>query len=180
MGLVRGAANGFELYRGATRAEAVTMLIRLLNEETLATEGEFTHHFTDVDAWANKIVAYALHKGYANGVSSNKFGASSPTTVNHYMTFLLRALGYNDTAGDFKWDSAMEAAVKYGVITEDERLWISSTPFYRDHMVYLSYYALQANMKGADKTLLESLVERGAVSSTKAKNAIDSVSRVRG
>ena len=33
LGLVRGAANGMELYRGNTRAESITMLIRLLGEE---------------------------------------------------------------------------------------------------------------------------------------------------
>ncbi len=179
MGLVRGAANGFELYRGATRAEAITMLVRLLAEESQANRGGLTHHFTDVDSWADNVVAYAFKKGYANGTSKTTFGASSPTTVDHYMTFLLRALGYDDAKGDFSWDSSMQAAVEYGVISEAECRFISSTPFTRDHMVYLSYYALITNMKNSDKTLLESLIERGAVSESDAEDAIASVTRTR-
>lgn len=180
MGLVRGTANGFELYRGATRAEAITMLVRLLAEESQANRAGLTHHFTDVDAWADNVVAYAFRKGYANGTSKNTFGAKSPTTVNHYMTFLLRALGYDDTAGDFSWDAAMQAAVKYGVISQEECKFISSTPFTRDHMVYLSYYALSANIKNSQKTLLESLIERGAVDESDAERALNSVTRTRG
>lgn len=180
MGLVKGASGGFELYRGATRAEAVTMLVRLLAEESISNQGGRSHPFKDVDAWANNVVAYALEKGYANGTSKTTFSASSPTTVNHYMTFLLRALGYNDQAGDFKWDQAMDAAVQYGVITQAERDKIFSTPFTRDHMVYLSYYALLSNRKGQSMTLLESLIERGAVSQSAADSAINSVSRTRG
>ncbi len=180
MGLVRGAANGFELYRGATRAEAITMLVRLLAEEGQANRGGLSHHFTDVDSWADNVVSYALSKGYANGTSNTTFGASSPTTVAHYMTFLLRALGYNDAAGDFSWDSSMQAAVRYGVISQEECNFISSTPFTRDHMVYLSYYALQTRMKNSNQTLLESLIERGAVDEYDAWDAIDAVKYKRG
>ncbi len=180
MNLVRGTANGFELHRGATRAEAITMLVRLLAEENAAMGGGYTHHFADVDSWADDIVAYSLNRGYANGVSRTRFGASDPTTVNHYMTFLLRVLGYDDTAGDFVWNQAMDYAVKFDVITKEEAQWISSTPFTRDHMVYLSYYALFAEIKGQNITLLDSLIDRGAVSATAAEAAIAQVTRERG
>jgi len=130
--------------------------------------------------WADDVVGYAYKKGYANGTSPTTFGASSPTTVNHYMTFLLRALGYDDTAGDFSWDNAMNAAVSLGVITAEECEFISSTPFTRDHMVYLSYYALQAKMKGGRETLLDSLIGRGAVSQSAAEAALSGVTRKRG
>ena len=180
MNLVRGAANGFELYRGATRAEAITMLIRLLAEEDAANRAGLSHHFTDVGAWADSTVAYALNRGYANGVSRTAFGAASPTTANHYMTFLLRALGYSDAAGDFTWDRAMDAARDLGVIGAAEHLRINSTPFTRDHMVYLSYYALFSKVKGTEVTLLESLISRGAVDRAAADAAVASVTRVRG
>ena len=179
MNLVRGTANGFELHRGATRAEAITMLVRLLAEENQAMTGNYPHNFTDVDTWADSIVGYSVRQGYANGVAVNKFGASSPTTANHYMTFILRALGYDDTKGDFVWNEAVDYAVRYGVLTPEEGKWISSTPFTRDHMVYMSYYALFANVKDSDRTLLYTLIDRGAVSAEDAQMAISQVTRER-
>ena len=59
LGLVRGAADGMELYRGNTRAESITMLIRLLGEETPALSATHKHPFGDVDAWAQRYVGYA-------------------------------------------------------------------------------------------------------------------------
>ena len=64
LGLVRGAANGMELYRGNTRAESITMLIRLLGEEDPALSAAHRHPFVDVDAWAQRYVGYAYRMGY--------------------------------------------------------------------------------------------------------------------
>lgn len=179
MGLVRGASNGFELHRGATRAEALTMLIRLLAQENAALAGGKSHPFTDVDSWADAYVSYAYQKGYARGTSPTTFGASELTGANHYMTFLLRVLGYDDKAGDFSWDQAMDAAVRYQVLSQAERDRIASTPFTRDHMIYLSYYALFAKEKGGGATLLDRLVEQGAVSRQAADAAVAGVKRAR-
>ena len=95
------------------------------------------------------------------------------------MTFLLRVLGYDDKAGDFSWDQAMDAAVRYQVLSQAERDRIASTPFTRDHMIYLSYYALFAKEKGGGATLLDRLVEQGAVSRQAADAAVAGVKRAR-
>ncbi len=164
LGLVRGAAKGLELARGNTRAESVTMLIRLLGEENAALSAQQAHPFTDVDTWAQRYVGYAYKKGYTNGVSATRYDGSSATTANHYMTFLLRSLGYDDTKGDFKWDTAMQDAVRLGVISEKERAEVMSGPFYRDQVMLLSHRALSAKLKNSDMTLLAKLVLDGAVS----------------
>ena len=80
------------------------------------------------------------------------------------MTFLLRALGYDDANGDFAWDNALSAAVRYGIITQAEKTEIASSPFYRDQMVYLSWRALLTNRKNSAQTLLAYLTENGVVS----------------
>lgn len=168
MGLFKGTNVGFELGKSATRAEAVTMLVRLLGEESAAQSGR--HPFTDVPDWAKGYVGHAYTKGYTKGTSATKFTPNTSVTATQYMTFLLRALGYSDTAGDFSWDTALSAAVKLGVITNAEKDAMGTT-FRRDQMVYLSYRALMANRKGSGQTLLGYLQEKGVVSAADAAEA---------
>lgn len=179
MNLFRGSNIGYELNRGATRAEALVMLLRLLGEEDDALKYKGSHPFTDVPEWVDRYVAYAYYKGYTNGISTVKFGSTNLTTANHYMTFLLRALGYDDTKGDFKWDKALDFAKSLGNITEGEYGLISKSAFMRDHMAYLSYYALFAKIKGSDMQLLDKLVSAGSVSRANANTAISKVTSPR-
>ncbi len=168
LGLVKGAANGLELSRGNTRAESITMLIRLLGEEESALASLRAHPFTDVDAWAQKYVGYAYSMGYTNGVSPTRYDGSSYTTANQYVTFVLRALGYNDSIGDFNYNTAVKDAVRLGVLTSSDMAEMEKTPFYRDMVMHISYRAMSAKVKGSDKTLLAQLVLNGAVSGDKA------------
>lgn len=179
MDLFRGSNIGYELSRGATRTEAVVMLLRLLGEEEKAKTYTGTHPFTDVDAWAKPYVAYAYSKGYTRGMSPTTFGSKNLTTVNHYMTFLLRALGYDDTKGDFIWDRATEFAVTCGVLSQNERNAVEKAGFHRDQMVYLSYYTLFAKKKGGSQTLLSELIASGVIDKTAADTAIQGVTRPR-
>ncbi len=163
LGLVRGAADGMELYRGNTRAESITMLIRLLGEEDNALMTEHYHPFTDVDAWAKRYVGYAYRMGYTKGVSATKYDGSSLTTAGQYMTFVLRALGYSEEAGDFKYETALSDAVSLGVIDTSLMNELQSVEFRRDHVMHISYLAMSARVKGSNRTLLSKLVANGAV-----------------
>lgn len=163
LGLVRGAANGMELYRGNTRAESITMLIRLLGEEENALMAEHYHPFTDVDAWAQRYVGYAYRMGYTKGVSNTRYGGSEMTTSIQYMTFILRSLGYSEEAGDFKYASAIDDAVRLGVIPQSTASELYSSEFRRDHVMHISYLAMSAKVKGSNRTLLSKLVANGAV-----------------
>ena len=155
LGLVRGAANGMELYRGNTRAESITMLIRLLGEEESALAKEHQHPFTDVDAWAKRYVGYAYKMGYTKGVSDT-------------MTFILRSLGYSEEAGDFRYASAIDDAVRLGVIPQSTASELYSSEFRRDHVMHISYLVMSAKVKGSNQTLLARLVANGAVDASAA------------
>ncbi len=163
LGLVRGAADGMELYRGNTRAESITMLIRLLGEEESALATEQAHPFTDVDAWAQRYVGYAYRMGYTKGVSATRYDGSSLTTAGQYMTFVLRALGYSEEAGDFRYESALADAVTLGVIDASLMRELQSVEFRRDHVMHISYLAMSARVKGSNRTLLSKLVANGVV-----------------
>lgn len=168
LGLVRGAADGMEPYRGNTRAESITMLIRLLGEETPALSAAHKHPFGDVDAWAQRYVGYAYRMGYTKGVTETRYDGSSLTTANQYMTFVLRSLGYSEEAGDFKYLTAVNDAVRLGVIPHSTAAELNSNEFKRDHVMHISYLAMSARVKGSNQTLLARLVANGAVSSDAA------------
>ena len=173
LGLVRGAADGMELYRGNTRAESITMLIRLLGEEGSALAAEHYHPFTDVDAWAKRYVGYAYRMGYTKGVSNTRYGGSEMTTSIQYMTFILRSLGYSEEAGDFKYASAVDDAVRLGVIPQSTASELYSNEFRRDHVMHISYLAMSARVKGSNQTLLARLVANGAVSADAANECLE-------
>lgn len=173
LGLVRGAAKGMELYRGNTRAESITMLIRLLGEERAALSGTHKHPFTDVDTWAQSYVGYAYRMGYTKGVSNTRYDGSSLTTAAQYLTFVLRSLGYSEEAGDFKYVSAVSDAVRLGVIPQSFADELSKVEFKRDHVMHISYLAMSARVKGSDITLLEKLVANGAVKESAAEEFLN-------
>ena len=152
----------FSLDRAPTRAEAVTMLVRLLDQEDAAQDGTWTTPFTDVPDWAKPYVGYAYSKGLTNGVEANRFGASTSVTTAQYLTFLLRALGYQD-GKDFLWSSPW---------TFTDRLKITSgnysdkTKLLRADVALLSAAALDAPRKGSDQTLLQYLLKDDSASTS--------------
>ena len=100
LGLFNGTgtdANGkpiYDLDRAPSRAEAVTMLVRLLGKEEEAKGGNWNIPFTDVADWAKPYVGYAYANGLTSGTSATTFGGDATVTASQYITFVLRALGY--------------------------------------------------------------------------------------
>lgn len=161
LGLFRGAgtnADGsvnYDLDRQPNRAEGITMLVRALgagDQEGTAKD----HPYTDVPSWANGVVSYAQKKGLTKGVSATKFGADSPVTTAMYLTFMLRALGYQDGT-DFFWNTPWDAAVKAGVLPAQTD-WTTLT---RGEMVRITTAALFAPVKGTSTPLWQQLVSQG-------------------
>ena len=161
LGLFRGSgtnADGsvnYDLDRQPNRAEGITMLVRALGAGD--QEGTAKNHpYTDVPSWANGVVSYAQKKGLTKGVSATKFGADSPVTTAMYLTFMLRALGYQDGT-DFFWNTPWDAAVKAGVLPAQTD-WTTLT---RGEMVRITTAALFAPVKGTSTPLWQQLVSQG-------------------
>lgn len=182
MGFFRGTGNGYELERVSRRDESLVMMLRLLGEELNAMNAASkSHPFDDVADWASPYIAYAYQQQLTNGTSASEYSSTMLIEPEQYMTFLLRALGYSDRGDhpDFNYRTSVETAVSLGIFSQAEADLLTSTPLYRDKMVYISYYGLFACMKGSQKTLLDTLVERGVVDYTTAQLAIFSVNRTR-
>ena len=164
LGLLRGNEYGdYELGNAPNRTEALVMLIRLLGKENDALNGNYSHPFTDVPAWANSYVGYAYKNGLTNGVSKTLFGATTLCDAKMYATFIFRALGYNDAEGEFEYETATYYAYIYGLIDKPYQRYLDIALFLRDDMVMLSYQALLLQMNDSEDCLLQQLVKEGAV-----------------
>lgn len=165
LGLFRGTgtkADGtpiFDLNRAPTRAEAVTMLVRLLGAEDQAMRSVQAMPFTDVPEWARPYVSYAYRQGLTNGISSTLFGSDSTVTAAQYLTFVLRAMGYQDGT-DFFWSSAWTLTDRLGITAGEYN---ASSAFLRGDAAVVSANALTAERKTGNQNLLEYLVEKGVI-----------------
>lgn len=161
LNLFVGTNNGYELERASNRAEGLTMLIRFLGEEEVALKDTGSTPFTDVLDWNAPYVRYAYNKKYTNGISDTKFGSTSELKTNEYITFILRALGYDDSSGDFKFDTALNKALEIKLIDKDYYNDLKGRgTLYRDDMVYISFNALSLNIKDANQNLAQSLINK--------------------
>lgn len=164
-GQTADGAPVFSLSDLPTRAEAVTMLVRLLGKEEAAQSGAWRTPFTDVPDWAAPYVGYAYENGLARGVADDEFAAAETVSNDEYLTFLLRALGYDDSAGDFALADARSFAAARGLQSTD------GGGFTRGDVAQLSCDALGVARKGTDTTLLQALVDEGAVTAAAVQKA---------
>lgn len=161
LGLFSGVGNNadgtpnYDLDRAPTRAEAVTLLVRLLGKETEAKAGNWTTPFTDVADWAKPYVGYAYANSLTSGTSTTTFSGGDTVSATQYLTFVLRALGYTSGA-DFQWDKAWEMTDELGITSGQYN---ASSAFTRGDAVIVSAAALDIKLKDGSKTLLEAIKE---------------------
>ena len=165
MGLFQGTQNGYDLDRTPTRAEAAVMLVRLLGKDAEAKALTYTAPFTDLKGWEKPYVQYLYSNGLANGTSQTTFNPTGKCTAQMYAVFLLRALGYSDTA-DFSYANAIETAREQGIY--DTGI-INTQNFLRDDAAAASYTVLSVSPKNSEGTLLDQLVSENAITEADAK-----------
>ncbi len=161
LGLFKGVSDTeFDLGREPTRIEAVIMLVRLLGKEGEATEKKQYCPFADVPEWANNHIGWAWRQGLTAGRSKVEFGAGNCSAAA-FLTFVLRALGYDDTDGrDFTWDKPFDLAKEAGILPD----YVDLDTFLRADAVVVAYAALSSKIKNGDVTLAEKLASEGVFS----------------
>lgn len=148
------SAVNFDLDRAPTRTEALIMLIRVLGQESEALNGNWSHPFTDVESWADKYVGYAYEKGLTKGISATEFGTGNADS-DMYLTFVLRALNYDDSAGDFTWNEPDTLAASAAILPKG----VDTTNFLRADVALVSWAALEAKLKNGTQTLSQKLMD---------------------
>lgn len=168
-----GYGSGYELERAPTRTEGLIMFLRMLGEEEAALCYTGTCPFVDSPTWCQSYLAYAYDMGYTNGIGTDSngnmiFGVNNTLSARDYITFILRALDYDDSATvpDFTWSEAAEFALSSGVITQGEYEKLTTEDFLRAQVVYLSYFSLTTSMNANGQTLLNYLDGQGSLDST--------------
>lgn len=160
LGLFKGVGNNadgspnFDLDRAPNRAEAVTMLVRLLGKESEAQAGTWQIPFTDVVDWAKPYVGYAYVNKLTNGVSATEFDCNSSVSATQYLTFVLRALGYSSDT-DFQWNKAWELANTIGLTNGEYDN--NAGSFLRGNVAKVSCKALEVKLKNSDQLLEQTL-----------------------
>lgn len=172
LGLFSGTgvdADGKPIYaldRVPTRSEAITMLVRLLGKQSEAEAGTWENEFTDVADWAKPYVGYAFANGLSTGTSKTTFGGNTAVTAAQFITFILRALGY-ESGTDFEWKKSYKFSDSIGLTSGE---YTSKTKsFTRGDAVNICAQALKTNIKDKNTTLLQTLVDAGVIGSDLAE-----------
>lgn len=135
IGMFVGTGTGFELERAPTRMELAVMFVRALGLEEEALSYTGTCPFTDVPQWAAGYASVLYDRGLAKGYGDGIYGAADIGTARDYATFLLRAMGYSEAAGDFKWETAVDTAAAMGFLA-------GTSPFLRGDVAEMTIRAL--------------------------------------
>lgn len=170
LGLFLGTDEGFELDKELTRTEAVVMTLRAMGKAEVAAEYDKTHPFTDVPEWADSYISYAFDNGIAQGVSDTLFGAGDMVESNMFLTFILRAMGYED--GDYKdflWQMPYALAGELDMLPTKVEL----IDFVRRDAVTLMASALFAKCKDG-VCLYEKLISQGVFTNEQWESAFPS------
>ena len=164
MGLFQGTGTGYRLERTANRAQGLVMFLRILGleDEALAYTGSCPFSDVPSDHWARPYVAYAYAQGLTEGTSATAFSPDRAITLQHYGTFLLRALHYAE-GDDFTYETASSDLSELDLFTAAELQSLGSGAFYRYRMVYLSYYGLFGVDQTTGQLLMNRLTADGSV-----------------
>lgn len=158
----------YDLERVPTRNEAITMLVALLGKTEQAKAGTWTTPFTDVEPWARPYVGYAYAHQLTSGLSETTYGGNQPVTASQYLTFVLKALGY-ENGTDFQWDRAWVLTDRLGITGGNYSN--QNTSFLRGDVALVSWAALSAQEKGTTGTLAQKLINEGVFTWTQYEQA---------
>lgn len=176
-GSLTGYGSGFDLEVSPTRLQALIMFIRLLGVEDEALAYTGTTPFTDIQSGSEpaQYVGYAYSKGYTNGYTKTTFRPSQKVNAYQYVEFVLRALGYSST-GTTDLTGTLDRAVSCGVLTAGEKTVLARDSFLRADLVYVSWYALDAQVSGTGQTLRQALLSKGIFTENENSSAAGLIS----
>ena len=179
-GTFTGYGEGFDLEAAPTRLQALIMFIRVLGEEDQALAWSGTTPFRDIQpgSQAEQYVGYAYEKGYTNGYTATSFKPAGAVNAYQYTEFVLRAMGYS-SADNTNLSGTLDHAVISGVLTNREAAALKTETFLRAQLVYISYYALDAQLPEDDWTLADTLMDLGVFTSGEWRQALKLVTTSR-
>lgn len=165
LGLFKGTGTNpdgtpiYDLGKTPTRNQAIIMLVRLLGKEDEAKAGAWDIPFTDVSDAMRPYIGYAYANGLTNGYTATTYNGGAPIKANQYITFVLRALGY-ESGKDFEVASAWTLSDELGITAGQYQ---KGGAFTRGNVAEISWGTLSATVRGTDQVLAEKLRADGAI-----------------
>lgn len=165
LGLFKGTGTNpdgtpiYDLGKTPTRNQAIIMLVRLLGKEDEAKAGTWDIPFTDVSDAMRPYIGYAYANGLTNGYTATTYNGGAPIKANQYITFVLRALGY-ESGKDFEVSSAWTLSDELGITAGQYQ---KGGAFTRGNVAEISWGTLSATVRSTDQVLAEKLRADGAI-----------------
>lgn len=154
---INGAIE-FDLDKGLSRVEAAVFAVRLLGAESLVESKTYYHPFTDVPEWAGDYVGYIYSLGLLSDITGDRFLPTAAETQERFMSYMLYALGYRISAGDYTYYMAAEYARSAGISVTER-----NEPLTRGGAVSAMYNTLRSTMKNSNRIYSDTLVESNTI-----------------
>jgi|LSQX01.2.fsa_nt_gb serpin B len=173
LGLFKGTGSGYELKKPVTRAEAITMVLRMIGEDMNGLSDNLkVGKFDDVNRshWAFDKIEYSVEKGYINGTSETTFDPERGVTGQEFIKMLLSAMGYEKIS----IENAYESGINYGLLVNNYAKLAVSTKGYqllRNDVVNICYLSLLSKTSDG-KFLKDILIEKEIVDEQELNNLI--------
>lgn len=99
MGIMQGYEDGtFKPEGTLTRAEAAAIMVRLINYETNATQGDTVFEDVSASHWASGYINVAVNEGIIHGIGDGTFKPDESVTYHELVKMLICVSGYEPYA----------------------------------------------------------------------------------
>lgn len=176
LGLLSGDGNGnYKLDSTLKRTEAMTFLAKLMGKNEYIQKNKDTlkkTKFKDVAEtdWFAPYVGFCYSNGIVSGYGNDVFGSKDNITEQAFLVMLLKLLKHDD----IKWnDNVFKKAYEIGLVADTAYLSKtkdSSSSFTRGQAVLSMDTALNTKINGENITLIQALINEGAVNADIAKS----------
>ena len=146
--IIKGYEDGtFKPEGTITRAEAATILVRMLGKESLANNSASISQFSDMSGhWANGYVNVASSAGIVIGYPDGSFGPENQVTYAEIVTMMVRSLGAGEAVSSAGiWPNNFLSFAMNESLTDDVAI-VPNAPATRGDVAKIANETLDAPM----------------------------------
>ncbi len=167
--VLKGNGSDYNLNGKLSRSEAAAFIVRLLGKESyvLANKTQYSNTgYKDIenDKWYASYIGFCSKEGIITGYNDATFKPQDYISEKAFLKLVLCALGL-EYGKDFTWESVYSTAWASGIVLDEKYSYITedNNEYRRADVVNVLYNALKKKHVKTKVTMLESLVESGAV-----------------
>lgn len=155
IGVLQGDKNGdLMLDNKLKRQDMVVLISRLYKEENSLKTSLLKSDFIDVDdSFYEAYISWAVAKNLIVGMGDDSFGFDEYVTVQHFMTVLLRVLGYEEESE--LWDTVPDISDNLGIMKDLDLN--PDSQLTRGQMAVMTLNTLNLSVKGSTLPLSKAL-----------------------